>query len=34
MAGNLKIYDPMGWIYWQPIKTFEKYFTEEFVFPH
>lgn len=28
---GLKIYDPQGWFYWQPIKTFEKFFTEVFV---
>lgn len=28
---GLKIYDPLGSYYWQPISTFAKYFTGEFV---
>ncbi len=30
---GLKIYDPVGYVYWQPIQTFGKYFTNIFVKP-
>jgi len=30
-VAGLRIYDPVGWVYWQPLATFSKYFTEEFV---
>ena len=29
----LRIYDPVGWVYTQPVVTFQKYFTGEFVMP-
>ena len=32
-VNGLKIYDPTGWVYWQPITAFQKYFTNEFVMP-
>jgi hypothetical protein len=30
---GLKIYDPMGWVYWQPTDTFAKYFSDIFIKP-
>jgi hypothetical protein len=30
-VSGLRIYDPVGWIYWQPIQSFQKYFTGEFI---
>jgi hypothetical protein len=30
-VNGLRIYDPVGWVYWQPITSFQKYFTGEFV---
>jgi hypothetical protein len=30
---GLKIYDPVGYVYWQPVQTFGKYFTNIFVKP-
>ena len=30
---GLSIYDPVGWVYWQPITKFQKYFTQHFVMP-
>jgi hypothetical protein len=34
-TGNaaVKVYDPMGWVYTQPAKTFEKYFAKAYVVP-
>ena len=32
-VAGLTIYDPVGWVYWQPIKVFQKYFTQQFVMP-
>jgi hypothetical protein len=32
-ALGLKIYDPAGDTYWQPLSTFRKFFTGEFVTP-
>jgi hypothetical protein len=32
-VSGLKIFDPRGWVYWQPITTFQKYFTQQFVMP-
>jgi hypothetical protein len=31
---GLKIYDPMGWVYWQPVETFERFFQGGFLRPH
>jgi hypothetical protein len=31
---GLKIYDPMGWVYWQPVETFERFFQGGFLKPH
>ncbi len=28
---GLRIYDPVGRVYWQPVRTFQRYFTKEFV---
>jgi len=33
LVNGLKIYDPRGYVYWQPITIFQKYFTKEFVMP-
>ena len=30
-VAGLRIYDPLGYLYWQPLATFSKYFTNEFV---
>ncbi|HXR88546.1 MAG TPA: hypothetical protein VN728_16310 [Stellaceae bacterium] len=30
---GLRIYDPGGWTYWQPISTFQKYFANIYVVP-
>jgi hypothetical protein len=30
-VAGLRIYDPLGYAYWQPLATFSKYFTDEFV---
>ena len=32
-VNGLRIYDPGGWTYWQPISTFQKYFANIFVVP-
>lgn len=32
-VAGVKVYDPMGWVYWQPLATFEEYFTQVFVHP-
>ncbi|HVN94401.1 MAG TPA: hypothetical protein VMT38_11925 [Terracidiphilus sp.] len=30
---GLRIYDPMGFVFWQPVSTFAKYFTNTFIKP-
>ncbi len=32
-VSGLRIYDPLGWTYWQPIKAFQSYFDDVFVHP-
>ncbi len=30
---GIKAYDPVGYDYWQPVETFAKYFSKDFVHP-